>query len=157
MALRTFCSQTLLMNILRRVARGAGKVGLLEGVIRMAGFAGRDRMQAQEREAREFVVESNAAREALGIVAFATVFPEVAPMDIVSLMATVAGRIAVFFFGHTTGMTGVTRRLRMSTEQRKLRLLSMIEGSFLPTRRRVAGLAFLAEAFGVDIVTRMTA
>ena len=81
--------------VVRLMACITGHVGALEIVAGMARFAGRHRVQSQEGELREVVIECHAARKGPFVMTARAVGPEGAPMDVIAAVAPDTARVHI--------------------------------------------------------------
>ena len=98
----------------------------LEVVTLVTRLAGRDRVHAQEREAREVVVEADAGGEAVLVVTLRTILAERALMHVVCAMARDAGR-ALVRRGVGSRVAVVAGHLCVGAHEREARAVAVLE------------------------------
>src|SRR5205823_540118 len=113
-------------------------------------------VQADQRKAREVVIEAHAGAPARRRVALIAFLAELAGVHVV-------GPVAAHAFGgqllrrHARGMAGMTPDLLVTADEGPLGVARMVEARGLPLLVAVAGAAVLAEAGGVRILRLVTA
>jgi len=95
----TVGAQLLLVDVVGGVTLRAVYGRALEPPIRVAGFAGRGCVEAEQREARQFVVEHDVPRETLLVMAFRAIPSEPAAVYVVCSMASGALRLELLGLG----------------------------------------------------------
>ena len=132
----------------------AGERCVLVGRSAMTFFAGNRRMQADQRKARQFVIERQVPPPIRIIVASFAALAQFALMRIVLAMtgdASCSELVAV----EISAMAGVAFDLGVCAPQRKFGLV-VVEMDCLPLALVMTGFAFGAIAAGVDVLQAVT-
>lgn len=149
-------AQRPFVHVVDRMTGAARDLLLLEAVVPMAGLAGGHRVQPEQRESSQLVIEGDSARKRILSVAIGTILPEVAAMHVICPMASITVDRELLL-GDSPRMAGVAGGLRMGRSQGELGLLGVIESHLVPGRRRVTGSTLRTEASRMHVLVRMTA
>jgi hypothetical protein len=147
---RTGGSDTSLMVVVR-VATRACLGHILERWRSMTLFAGHDRMQPDQRKARDIVVEGDFLAPTRFVVTLLAFASKLACMRIVLLVAR-GTHHAELVAVETAGMARLALDLRVAATQGKARCLGVIESNRFPGLHAVARLAFGAMATSMRIL-----
>src|SRR5258708_7018853 len=149
-------AQSAFVHVVFLVTVDTAGLRVAEGLGAMALRAAHHIVQAEQRKARQVMVEADLAVPVLLAVAGVAALLEFQAMRVGGAMAadTVGGG---FLLGGGRGMTGVAVELGMPPEQRKARLLLMVELCGLPVAGGMALAALAAALAAVDIVRGVAA
>lgn len=121
----------------------------------MTVLAGDRRVQADQWQARQVVIENDVDVPAFVVVAAAADLSLLTHVGVLDTMTRIAGGVRPIV-RNATLVTGITRNLGVSEMQRKLRIGVVIECSALPAFRCMTLIAFLAATTLVLVVASMT-
>lgn len=121
-----FRSEPLFVGITFFVTLGTFERGSLEGGGEMAFFAGHDRMLADKRELRQIMVKEYFFGPAAGIVTAFALVAQASLVNVVALVAPVAGH-AQLVFDDGTLVACFARKLGVAIAKRKARVLVVVE------------------------------
>ena len=155
MALAALTAESSLMHIVRLMAGSACNIRLLELPAQVAGFAGSDAVNADERETGQIVFEKHAHVPAALVMAIGTILTLLSLVNIDRPVAVDTGSIRQSIHRRGT-VTGITHEILMQSLEGKLGVLFMIEFDLFPTLHIVAVLTLLAVATLMLIILCMT-
>ena len=152
-ALRT---QPSFVHVIRLMAIIASHRRLLVRRRQMAFLTGRYRMQPDERETSEVMIEKHLRPPALLVMTSLTLLSFLSPMNVIRLMAPVAAGAQLVPL-LACGVTKLALQCGVRAAQRKLGVLAVIECHTVPSGLLVALTAVLPETAAMFVVHLVTA
>lgn len=154
-ARRAVLAEPVLVDIVLAMTGRALQRRIFVGRVGMTVLAGGRGMRAEQREARQVMLEFHLLAPAAFVVAGLAIAPFLAVMDIVGLVAGNTGGLDLLRT-HRSGVAGLTGRLDVQAAQRVIGVAVVIEGGLRPFAAAVATFAVRAVAALMHVVARMT-
>jgi hypothetical protein len=153
-AIGTVIAKMLFVRIILFVTVNAVAGGILEGRSAMTAFAGRDRMQSDQRETGQVMLETHICPPAALVVTTFTILSLLSPMSVVQAMTAVTVERQLFPF-HGAGVAFVAGHFGVLVAQREFGL-GMVKLGLFPAFGFVAVVTFVAIAATMQIFSLMT-
>ena len=112
-------------------------------------------MQADQREMRHVMIESQLFRPALLVMTTSALLAQLARMYVIRPVTVLAGRAGIFLI-QFAAVAGTAEQFTMPAKQREFRLCVMIEHHGVPAAGTVTGVTTLTMAPPVHIIIAMT-